>query len=111
MSRLSYILMGNVWYNVIIPWLSTCKGDNALAEARGLSPRTVGQTMVYLLLISSHNSYILTRMRSIGRLAPVLKTLFINVPYHILIASLTLMALFKTEPSELDWLQVYDMAH
>ena len=28
--------------------------------------------------------------------------------FHILVASLTLMAL-KTEPSELDWLQVYDM--
>ena len=26
-------------------------------------------------------------------------------------AILTLMALFKTEPSELDWLQVYDMTH
>ena len=30
--------------------------------------------------------------------------------YHILEAGLTLMAL-KTEPSELDWLQVYDMTH
>ena len=31
-----------------------------------------------------------------GRLAPVLKTIFfINVSYHILVASLTLMALFK----------------
>ena len=29
-----------------------------------------------------------------------LKQFFINVPYHILVASLTLMALFKTEPSE-----------
>ena len=29
-----------------------------------------------------------------GRLAPVLKTIFINVSYHILVASLTLMALF-----------------
>ena len=28
------------------------------------------------------------------RLAPVLKQFFINVPYHILVASLTLMALF-----------------
>ena len=47
------------------------------------------------------------------------------MPYHILVASLTLMALLsytcsqsnsdgsvlKTEPSELDWLQVYDMTH
>ena len=40
-----------------------------------------------------------------------LKQVFINVSYHILLASLTLMALFKTEPSELDWLQVYDMTH
>ena len=31
-----------------------------------------------------------------------LKQVFINVSYHITIASLTLMALFKTEPSELD---------
>ena len=39
-----------------------------------------------------------------------LKQLFINVSYHILVASLTLMmALLKTEPSELDLLQVYDM--
>ena len=29
------------------------------------------------------------------RLAPVLKTIFFNVSYHILVASLTLMALFK----------------
>ena len=36
-----------------------------------------------------------------------LKQFFINVSYHLLVASLTLMALFKTEPSELDWLQVY----
>ena len=37
-----------------------------------------------------------------------LKQFFIKVSYHILVASLTLMAL-KTEPSELDSLQVYDM--
>ena len=37
-----------------------------------------------------------------------LKQFLINVSYHILVASLTLMAPFKTEPSELDWLQVYD---
>ena len=41
-----------------------------------------------------------------------IKQFFINVSYHILVASLTLMALFyKTEPSELEWLQVYDMTH
>ena len=58
-----------------------------------------------------------------------LKQFFINVSYHILVASLTLMALkkvrlgelidwlqslkqsVKTEPSELDLLQVYDMTH
>ena len=39
-----------------------------------------------------------------------LKQFFNNVSYHILVTSLTLMALFKTEPSELDWLQVY-MTH
>ena len=38
-----------------------------------------------------------------------LKQFFINVSFHILVASLTLMALFLTEPSELDWLQVYEM--
>ena len=38
------------------------------------------------------------------------KQVFINVSYHILVASLTLMALFS-EPSELDWLQVYEMTH
>ena len=32
-----------------------------------------------------------------------LKQFFINVSYHILVASLTLMALFKTEPSEINW--------
>ena len=42
-------------------------------------------------------------MYATGRLAPVLKIFFINVSYHILVASRTLMAL---EPSELDWLQV-----
>ena len=42
---------------------------------------------------------------SLGLLSP-LKQFFINVSYHILVASLTLMALFKT--SALDWLQVYD---
>ena len=31
-----------------------------------------------------------------------IKQFFINVSYKILVASLTLMALFKTEPSELD---------
>ena len=41
------------------------------------------------------------------RLAPILNQLFINVSYHILVASLTLMVL----PSELYWLQVHDMAH
>ena len=30
------------------------------------------------------------------RLAPVLKQVFINVSYHILVASLTLMALFSS---------------
>ena len=39
-----------------------------------------------------------------------LKQFFINVSYHILVAILTLMALFS-EPSELAWLQVYDMTH
>ena len=39
--------MDNVWYKVIIPMLSTRKGDYALAKTRGLSPRTVGQTMVF----------------------------------------------------------------
>ena len=34
-----------------------------------------------------------------ARLAPVIKTIFINVSYHILVANLTLMTL--TEPSEL----------
>ena len=32
--------------------LSTCMGNNSLAKSRGLSPRTGGQAMVYLLLIS-----------------------------------------------------------
>ena len=36
-----------------------------------------------------------------------LKQFYINVSYHIIVATLTLMA--ETEPSELDWLQVYDM--
>ena len=39
-----------------------------------------------------------------------LKHFFIIVSCHILVASLTVMGL-KTEPSELDWLQVYDMTH
>ena len=40
-----------------------------------------------------------------------LKQFFVDVSYHILVASLTRMALLKTEPSELDWLLVYDMTH
>ena len=53
-----------------------------------------------------------------------LKQFFINVSYHILVASRTLMALelsyhilvasltlVALEPSELDWLLVYDMTH
>ena len=40
-----------------------------------------------------------------------LKQIFINVSNCILVASLTLMALFKTESSELDCLHVNDMAH
>ena len=48
-------------------------------------------------------------MYSLGtRLAPVLKTIFINVSYHILVASLTLMALFKTEPSKLETRSIHD---
>ena len=39
------------------------------------------------------------------------KQFFINVSYHILVNSLTLMALFKTKPPELDWLHIYDMTH
>ena len=48
------------------------------------------------------------------RLAAVLKQCFINVSCYIFVASLTLMALFKvlkTEPSDLDWLQIYDITH
>ena len=50
-------------------------------------------------------------IKSKVRLALVLKTFFINVSFHILVAGLTLMALFKkkTEPTELDYLQVYEM--
>ena len=44
----------------------------------------------------------LTVFISCTRLAPDLKK-FINVSYHILVASLTLMLCFKTEPPELDW--------
>ena len=77
---------------------------------------------------SAFDFNILNRRETIMRLAPFLKQLFINVSCHILEASLTLMALFyinlschilvaslsimalfKTEPSELDWLQVYDI--
>ena len=40
------------------------------------------------------------------------KQFFINVSYNILVASLTLMgSVLKTEPPELDWLQVYYMTH
>ena len=38
-----------------------------------------------------------------------LKQFFINASYYLLVASLTLMA--PTEPSEYDWLQVYDTTH
>ena len=36
----------NRWYKIVIQCLSTCKLDNPLAKARGLSPRTGGQPMV-----------------------------------------------------------------
>ena len=39
-----------------------------------------------------HKTYCCERCRY--RLAPVIKTIFINVSYHILVASLALMALF-----------------
>ena len=48
---------------------------------------------------------LLYRVRYNIDLLQSLKQFFINVLYNILVASLTLMALFKTEPSELDWLQ------
>ena len=48
------------------------------------------------------------KLVSASTLAPVLKTIFHQVSYHILVASLTLMALLS-EPLELYWLQVYDM--
>ena len=40
-----------------------------------------------------------------------LKQFFTDVPYYILEASRTLMAMFKTEPSEEGQLQVCDMTH
>ena len=45
--------------------------------------------------------YVFYLSRCSARLAPVLKAIFINMSYQILVACLTLMAL-KTEPSELD---------
>ena len=49
-----------------------------------------------------------------ARLAPVLKTIFHQcVKSYTCSQSKTLTALFyfKTELSELDWLQIYDMIH
>ena len=57
----------------------------------------------------NHTNLLFLTLRDLDRLQS-LKQFFINVSYHTLVASLTLMAL-KTEPSELDWLQVYDMTH
>ena len=39
-------------------------------------------------------TFFFCRLRMWTRLAPVFKIFLINVPYHILVASLTLMALF-----------------
>ena len=36
--------------------MSACTGYNSLAKARGLSPRTGGQTTVYLLLVVLNSS-------------------------------------------------------
>ena len=40
-----------------------------------------------------------------------LKQFYINVSYHMCSQSNSGGSVFKTEPSELDWLQVYDMTH
>ena len=58
-----------------------------------------------------YSDFWLSRVHALLDWLQSLKQFFINVSYHILVASLTLMALLKTEPSELDWLQVYDMTH
>ena len=50
-------------------------------------------------------SYICSQSNSDGS---VFSNFFINASYHILVSSLTLMAMFS-EPPELDWLQVYDI--
>ena len=62
-----------------------------------------------IVVFPNHTHLLFLTLRDLDRLQS-LKQFFINVSYHILVASLTLMAL-KTEPSDLDWLQVYDMTH
>ena len=62
------------------------------------------------MLASGCFQFVVTYLMT-ARLAPVLKHFFINVSYHILEVSLTLMPCLKTELSELDWLQVYDMTY
>ena len=64
--------------------------DHGIAEGEGQ-----GYTLI-------QGSYFLYTCRGLSRLAPVLKTNF-----HQCVISYT----FKTEPSELDRLQVYDMTH
>ena len=64
----------------------------------------------FVIVVFSEQTHLLfLTLRNLHRLQSI-KHFFINVSYHILVARLTLMAL-KTEPSELDWQQVYDMTH
>ena len=56
----------------------------------------IGQIYFLTIITDAINMKNTVREAILGnlRLAPVLKTIFINVSYHILVVSLTLMALF-----------------
>ena len=69
-----------------------------------------GTIMMGILKDVSINAFLNRHEKNVDWLQS-LKQFFINVSFHILVASLTLMALSKTAPSALYWLQVYDMKH
>ena len=75
---------------------------------------TISVTEIHHFIEILSSNPLQLRKRTVLRLAPVLKTIF-----HQSVISYTCsqsnsdgsVLRLKTEPSELDWLQVYDMTH
>ena len=80
-STKSQITISNSFVELIIP-ISAKKGEFFLKACIKQCPFASRLFIVKDMFLCQYT-----------RLAPVLKTIFINVSYHILVASLTLMAL------------------